>query len=113
MPVAKSIGCADELATVAADYRRFNQEGDLLEALPDRVEVGDRVSGPVRLALEVPDIEGTTATLKERGAQVVGDPVMTPWGDFNRRLRDPDGLQLTLFQTSENAAAAEEAGSVV
>ena len=79
----------------------------------DRVEVGERVSGPVRLALEVPDIEGTTATLKERGAQVVGDPVMTPWGDFNRRLRDPDGLQLTLFQTSENAAAAEEAGSVV
>jgi hypothetical protein len=25
--------------------------------------------------------------------------VMTPWGDFNQRLRAPDGMQLTLFRT--------------
>jgi hypothetical protein len=27
---------------------------------------------------------------------------MTPWGDYNVRLQDPDGMQITLFQPSEN-----------
>ncbi len=79
----------------------------------DRVEVGERVSGPVRLALEVPDIETSAASLMGKGAEAVGGPVGTPWGDFNRRLRTPDGLQLTLFQTSEERAASEEAEPVV
>ncbi len=82
-------------------------------ALVDRVEVGERVSGPVRLALEVPDIEASAASLKEKGAKVLGEPIRTPWGDFNRRLRDPDGLQLTLFQTSEAETPREEAERVV
>jgi NAD(P)-dependent dehydrogenase (short-subunit alcohol dehydrogenase family) len=81
--------------------------------LIDRVEAGERVSGPVRLALEVSDIEASAKSLKEKGAEVLGGPVVTPWGDFNRRLRDPDGLQLTLFQTSEAGVAGEEAETVV
>ncbi|MGI8941993.1 MAG: hypothetical protein ACR2H7_08885, partial [Actinomycetota bacterium] len=28
----------------------------------------------------------------------VNDMVDTPWGDHNRRLRAPDGMQLTLFE---------------
>lgn len=32
------------------------------------------------------------------GATVVHAPVRTPWGDYNVRLQDPDGLQVTLFQ---------------
>ena len=67
----------------------------------DRIEVGERVSGPARLAIEVPDVEASAATLERRGARAVAGPVETPWGDFNRRLRTPDGLQLTLFETSE------------
>ncbi len=69
----------------------------------DRVEVGESAPGPVRLAFEVPDIETSAASLEENGAEAVGEPVVTPWGDFNRRLRTPDGLQLTLFQTPKES----------
>jgi lactoylglutathione lyase len=65
----------------------------------DGVEAGERVSGPVRLALGVADVEKTADSLRDRGAEVVSEPVMTPWGDFNQRLRAPDGMQLTLFRT--------------
>src|SRR3712207_8477336 len=77
--------------------------------LVDRVEAGEQVSGPVRLAFEVPDVEATAATLEQRGAETLGGPVMTPWGDFNRRLRSPDGLQLTLFHAPADRTASAEA----
>ena len=64
----------------------------------DRVEVGRRVSGPVRLTFEVEGVEATAACLRERGAEVVGEPVLTPWGHLNGRLQTVDGMQLTLFQ---------------
>ena len=63
----------------------------------DEVEVGERVSGPVRLALGVADVEQVAGSLRRHGAEAVGDMVKTPWGDFNWRLRAPDGMQLTLF----------------
>jgi len=28
-------------------------------------------------------------------------PIMTPWGDYNVRLQDPDGMQITLFQNPD------------
>ncbi len=65
----------------------------------DEIEAGNRVSGSVRLALGVADVEKMAGTLRERGAEVVNRPVMTRWGDFNQRLRTPDGMQLTLFST--------------
>jgi catechol 2,3-dioxygenase-like lactoylglutathione lyase family enzyme len=65
--------------------------------LVDRVEVGEIVSGPVRLALEVEDSEETAARLAAGGADRVGGPVITPWSHKNVRLRAPDGMQLTLF----------------
>jgi NAD(P)-dependent dehydrogenase (short-subunit alcohol dehydrogenase family)/catechol 2,3-dioxygenase-like lactoylglutathione lyase family enzyme len=64
----------------------------------DRVEVGQRVAGPVRLAFEVPEVETAGAALADRGAQPLNDAVLTPWGDRNLRLRAPDGMQITLFQ---------------
>jgi methylmalonyl-CoA/ethylmalonyl-CoA epimerase len=66
-------------------------------ALIDEVEAGKRVSGAVRLALEVTDSEETARRLVAAGAKQVAEPVTTPWGDRNARLRAPDGLQLTLF----------------
>ena len=63
----------------------------------DRIETGRRVSGPVRLALEVPDSEEAARRLGEAGAEEVAPPVTTPWGDRNARVQAPDGLQLTLF----------------
>lgn len=67
----------------------------------DAAEVGSRVSGPVRLALEVPDSAAASAALAAAGATVVAEPRATPWGDVNARLSDPDGMQLTLFTVAE------------
>jgi lactoylglutathione lyase len=64
----------------------------------DRVEVGERVAGHIRVAFEVTDAAGTTATLREAGAEVLAEPVRTPWNSLNARLTAPDGLQLTLFE---------------
>jgi catechol 2,3-dioxygenase-like lactoylglutathione lyase family enzyme len=66
----------------------------------DQIEAGRRVSGPIRLALQVPDLEATMQRLLAHGAELVHPPVVTPWGDTNVRLQDPDGLQITLFQAS-------------
>ena len=64
----------------------------------DRVEVGRRVAGHVRVAFEVADAAATTATLSEAGAEVLAQPGRTPWNSLNARLTAPDGLQLTLFE---------------
>ena len=63
----------------------------------DRIEAGQRVSGTVRLALEVTDSESIARRLVAAGAAQVAPPVTTPWGDRNARVRAPDGMQLTLF----------------
>jgi catechol 2,3-dioxygenase-like lactoylglutathione lyase family enzyme len=63
----------------------------------DRIEVGQRVAGPVRLALEVGDSVEVARRLSEAGAEVEGGPVETPWRHRNVRLRAPHGMQLTLF----------------
>jgi lactoylglutathione lyase len=70
-------------------------------ALVDDVEVGRRVAGPVRLALEVEDSAATAEALAAAGAERVGGPVVTPWSHRNVRLRAPDGMQLTLFTVLE------------
>jgi methylmalonyl-CoA/ethylmalonyl-CoA epimerase len=63
----------------------------------DRIEAGRRLSGPVRLAAEVSDLDATTQRLVVAGAETMAAPVVPPWGGRNSRLRTPDGLQLTLF----------------
>jgi lactoylglutathione lyase len=66
-------------------------------AFVDQVEVGRRVAGHVRVALEVDDAEATTARLAAAGATVIAAPTRTPWDSLNARLEAPAGLQLTLF----------------
>lgn len=68
-------------------------------AYVDGIEAGRRVSGPVRIAFEVPDSTGTARHLVDAGASEEGPPVETPWGDRNARVRAPDGMQLTLFSS--------------
>ena len=63
----------------------------------DRIEAGPRVSGAVRLAIEVHDSPDASRRLIESGAVAMAPPVTTPWGDRNARVRSPDGMQLTLF----------------
>jgi lactoylglutathione lyase len=67
----------------------------------DRVEVGSRVSGPVRIAFKVADSEATARRLARGGAETLAEAVTTPWSDRNVRMRGPEDMQLTLFTTLE------------
>ena len=69
----------------------------------DQLEVGRRVSGQVRFALQVPDLEAAVERLIAHGATLVHPPVVTPWGDRNVRFQDPDGMQITLYQAAEGS----------
>lgn len=73
----------------------------------DQLEVGQRVSGPIRFALQVPDLDAAVERLLAHGATLVHPPVTTPWGDRNARLEDPDGMQVTLFQPGGSEDADE------
>jgi predicted enzyme related to lactoylglutathione lyase len=68
----------------------------------DQLEAGRRVSGQIRFALQVPDLKSAMERLIAHGATLIHPPITTPWGDYNVRLQDPDGMQITLFQTLEN-----------
>ena len=63
----------------------------------DEVEVGRRVAGHIRVALEVDDSEAATRELEEAGGTVIAEPTRTPWNSLNARLEAPAELQLTLF----------------
>jgi methylmalonyl-CoA/ethylmalonyl-CoA epimerase len=69
----------------------------------DQIEVGRRISGQIRIALQVPDLEAAVERLLAHGATLVHPPVVTPWGDRNVRLEDPDGMQMTLFQIPDQS----------
>ena len=68
----------------------------------DQIEAEQRISGQIRFALQVPDLKAAMERLIAHGATLVHLPIITPWGDYNVRLQDPDGLQITLFQVPDN-----------
>ena len=68
----------------------------------DQIEAGKRISGQIRFALQVPNLKAAMERLLTHGATLVHAPVVTPWGDYNVRLQDPDGIQITLFQTPDH-----------
>jgi predicted enzyme related to lactoylglutathione lyase len=63
----------------------------------DKVEVGCRIAGHIRVAFEVDDSGVSTRALEAAGARVLAEPIQTPWNSLNARLQAPAGLQLTLF----------------
>ena len=69
----------------------------------DQIEVGRRISGQVRFALRVPDLEAAMERLQQHGATQIHPPVVTPWGDRNVRFEDPDGMQITLYQAADGS----------
>ena len=72
----------------------------------DAIEAGRRVSGTVRLALRVQDSGDVAKRLVAAGAERVAEPVTTPWGDRNARVKAPDGMQLTLFTPESGDVSA-------
>jgi predicted enzyme related to lactoylglutathione lyase len=67
----------------------------------DDMEVGKRVAGPVRLALNIGEnnIEQAAAECLEAGATQIAPIAQAPWSKV-MRLQDPSGMQFTLFETS-------------
>ncbi len=66
-------------------------------AFVDHLEVGRRVSGPVRLAFEVPDVEAEASAIQQAGAKLLSHPTPMPWGgsqcaDRNSRWDASDTL---------------------
>ena len=100
------LGLSERAAYASADGRVTILEAgratlELLDAthaaFVDEVEVGRRVAGHIRIALEVDDSAATARTLTAAGATMVAEPTRTPWNSLNARLEGPGGLQLTLF----------------
>ena len=73
-------------------------------ATVDQLEVGKRVSGQIRFALEVADVDAVVARAVAKGATLLHEPMVTPWNHKNARLQSPDGLQITLFQVLKPAS---------
>jgi catechol 2,3-dioxygenase-like lactoylglutathione lyase family enzyme len=67
----------------------------------DDLEVGQRVSGQIRLAIGVDDASATAVRLETAGAVVLAPAKPMPWGDVNARVQAPEDLQLTLFSPGE------------
>lgn len=69
----------------------------------DRIEVGKRVSGQIRFALRVPDLDAAMKRLTAHGATLVHGAVAAPWGDKMARFQDSDGMQITLYQARDQS----------
>jgi len=66
----------------------------------DKIEVGERVSGSVRLALNVGEnIERAVKIVVDGGGKSIADPRQAPWSKV-ARVQDPGGMQITLFEKS-------------
>ena len=80
---------------------------EIQAAAIDQIEAEQRISGQVRFALQVPDLKSAMERLLDHGATLIHPPILTPWGDYNVRLQDPDGMQITLFQVPDKSKEAE------
>jgi methylmalonyl-CoA/ethylmalonyl-CoA epimerase len=66
----------------------------------DEIEVGKRIAGPVRLALNIGEnIEDVSERFITGGAIALAETKQAPWSKV-KRLQDPSGMQFTLFETS-------------
>ena len=89
----------DGRGTILAGGRATIELVDRVQAETiDRVEVGERVTGVIRLALEVDDADTATQALTAAGARHLKGPTVTPWGDRNARVVLPGDIQVTLFE---------------
>jgi predicted enzyme related to lactoylglutathione lyase len=77
---------------------------EIQAATIDQIEAEQRISGQIRFALQVPDLKAAMERLLAHGATLIHPPIITPWGDYNVRLQDPDGMQITLFQVPDSGS---------
>jgi lactoylglutathione lyase len=99
LPEREAYATPDGRVTILEAGRATLELADPAQAeFIDRVEVGSRVAGHLRVAFEVDDAVAATAAAARAGARVLADPTLTPWNSLNARLEGPAGLQLTLFE---------------
>jgi len=77
---------------------------EIQAATIDQIEAEQRISGQIRFALQVSDLKAAMERLLAHGATLIHPPIITPWGDYNVRLQDPDGMQITLFQVPDSGS---------
>jgi lactoylglutathione lyase len=65
----------------------------------DRIETGRSLGERVRIAVRVDALRAAADAVREAGAEIVAEPIITPWGDHNQRFAIPGAMQLTLFST--------------
>ena len=73
-------------------------------AFIDRVEVGRRVAGHIRVAFEVTDSAATARGARGRRRDADRRATRTPWETDKRAPRRAGGLQLTLFSDAPPVA---------
>ncbi|GAB4217472.1 MAG: hypothetical protein OHK0022_59770 [Roseiflexaceae bacterium] len=69
-------------------------------AAVDQIETGQRISGPIRFALQVDDLDAALERLAALGTTMVHPPIVTPWGhpqDSSQHHSQP--MQLSLVNT--------------
>ena len=71
-------------------------------AFTDEQEAGSRVAGPVRLALDVGNVDQAASDLTGYGARVIHAPIHATWGVYSQRVQAPDGMQITLYTPEEH-----------
>ncbi len=94
----------DRVAILEAGRATLEIASPRHKELIDEVEADGRPSPRIRLAFEVDDSAAATEELAAAGAEIVAEPVMTPWRSLNSRLDAPADLQITLFQETEDVA---------
>ena len=77
---------------------------EIQAATIDQIEAEQRISGQIRFALQASDLKSAMERLLAHGATLIHPPIITPWGDYNVRLQDPDGMQITLFQVPDSGS---------
>ncbi len=98
LPERASFSSADGRVVILEAGRATLEIADPAEGeFIDRVEVGRRVAGHIRVAFAVEDSRAMTEVLAAAGATVIAEATRTPWETMNARLEAPGGLQLTLF----------------
>jgi catechol 2,3-dioxygenase-like lactoylglutathione lyase family enzyme len=99
LPEQAAFATPDGRVTILEAGQATLELADLAQAeFIDRVEVGRRVAGHIRVAFEVDDATAATTELAGAGAELIAPPTPTPWDSLNARLAAPGGLQLTLFE---------------
>lgn len=87
---------------VAREFGTGPERGTVYFLGGGHLEVSGRAPEPVRphlrLWLQVADAEAAHRELRERGAEILREPVREPWGLVEMWVADPDGVEICVVE---------------